>query len=99
MTPHETGWTVRHRHGHPDTWHPGCTCGWEGQACGSEAEAEAQLDRHLHAGRDEQLRDEVISAAHLVALDITEMGVLPDPTRDRLIRADLALHTCQEGKS
>jgi hypothetical protein len=51
------------------------------------------------SAREEELRDEVIAAAHLVALDITEMGVLPDPTRDRLIRADLALHTHEEGQS
>lgn len=49
--------------------------------------------------REEELRDEVIAAAHLVVLDITEMGVLPDPTRDRLIRADVALRTNQDGDS
>ena len=49
--------------------------------------------------REEELRDEVIAAAHLVVLDITEMGVLPDPTRDRLIRADVALRTHQDGDS
>lgn len=49
--------------------------------------------------REEELRDEVIAAAHLAVLDITEMGVLPDPTRDRLIRADVALRTHQDGDS
>lgn len=46
--------------------------------------------------REEELRDEVIAAAHLAVLDITEMGVLPDPTRDRLIRADVALRNHQD---
>jgi hypothetical protein len=49
--------------------------------------------------REEELRDEVIAAAHLAVLDITEMGVLPDPTRDRLIRADVALRNHQDGDS
>jgi hypothetical protein len=49
--------------------------------------------------REEELRNEVIAAAHLAVLDITEMGVLPDPTRDRLIRADMTLRNHQDGDS
>ena len=51
------------------------------------------------SAREEELRDEVIAAAHLVVLDICEMGVLPDPARDRLIRADVALRHHQDGNS
>lgn len=47
MNTHETGWTVRHRHGHHTTWHPGCTCGWEGQACDTEDEGIVLIDQHL----------------------------------------------------
>lgn len=47
MSAHETGWTVRHRHGHRDTWHPGCTCGWNGPVVHTETMAVALCDQHL----------------------------------------------------